>query len=375
MNPDLFTPWQRRILANALVALAIAFLVVLTAAGVLAAAALFAQLQWVLLPVAIGMLVAYLLMPAVDWLQEKRLWTRSAAVLTVFGLGALIITMVLALTLPMFVQELTDVASKLPEQIRRAATAISGLTEGVRNTKTTGAWPKFVDQLTTSINNSLPDMARHLTTMLPQVLSNTISLLSAVVGFLIIPIYVYYFLKDPDYFASNWKLYVPVANSTVRDDIIHVVGEINKSVQAFFRGQCIVAGCVGALSALGFYIIGVDFALLLGLWVGLFDLVPLFGVVAGAFPAALIAYAQHGSWELPAQAIAVCVGVHLIENWILSPRIVGDKTGLHPVTVVLSILIWGHLLGFIGVLLAIPLTSTLTVLFRHYLWRHLPAKS
>lgn len=375
MNPDLFTAWQRRVLANALVALAIAFLVTLTGAGLLAAAALFAQLQWVLLPVAIGMLIAYLLMPAVDWLNTKRHWSRTRAVLIVFGLGAVIVTGAVALTLPMIIQELTDVASKMPDQIRRAATAISGLAEGVRTAKTPGAWPKFVDQLTTSVNNSLPDMARHLTTMLPQVLSNTISLVSAIVGFLIIPIYVYYFLKDPEYFASNWKLYVPVANAAVRDDIIHVVGEINRSVQAFFRGQCIVAACVGALSAFGFCIIGVDFALLLGIWVGLFDLVPLFGVVAGAFPAALIAYAQHGSWQLPTQAIAVCVGVHLIENWILSPRIVGDKTGLHPVTVVLSILIWGHLLGFIGVLLAVPLTSTLTVLFRHYLWRRLPEKS
>ncbi|MFZ2644541.1 MAG: AI-2E family transporter [Verrucomicrobiia bacterium] len=375
MNPDLFTPWQRRVLANALVALAIAFLVVLTAAGVLAAASLFTQLQWVLLPVAIGMLIAYLLMPAVDWLHMNRHWSRTTAVLIVFGLGAVIVTGAVALTLPMIIQELTDVASKMPDQIRRVATAVSGLAEGMRAARTAGAWPKFVDQLTTSINNSLPDMARHLTTMLPQVLSNTFSLLSAVVGFLIIPIYVYYFLKDPEYFSSNWKLYVPVANTTVRDDIIHVVGEINQSVQAFFRGQCIVAACVGALSALGFYIIGIDFALLLGIWVGLFDLVPLFGVVAGAFPAALIAYSKHGGWELPAQAIAVCVVVHLIENWILSPRIVGNKTGLHPVTVVLSILIWGHLLGFIGVLLAVPLTSTLTVLFRHYLWKRLPAKS
>ncbi|MFA6563981.1 MAG: AI-2E family transporter [Verrucomicrobiia bacterium] len=375
MNPDLFTAWQRRVLANSLVALAIAFIVALTGASVLVAATLFTKLQWVLLPAAIGLLVAYLLMPAVDWLHSKRQWPRSAAVLLVFSLGTIAITTVTALALPAILQELTDFGRKMPQHFHRAAVAANHLADNARSVKASGAWQGFIDQLTASITSSLPDLARHLTAMLPGILSNAIGLLSAVVGFLIIPIYVFYFLRDPDYFATNWKLYVPVANPTVRDDIIRLVGEINESVQAFFRGQCIVAACVGALSALGFYIVGVDFALLLGIWVGLFDLVPLFGVVAGAIPAAIIAYSQHGGWQLPAEAIGVCVVVHLIENWILAPRIVGNKTGLHPVTVVLSILIWGHLLGFIGVLLAVPLTSTLTVLFRHYLWRRLPAKS
>ena len=374
MNHEMFTAWQRRVIANALVALAIAFLVTLTGAAVLAAAALFARLQWVLLPVAIGMLIAYLLMPAVDWLHAKREWPRAAAVLTVFGLGTVAIVTVATLALPAIVQELTDFASKLPALLQRASASASALADGAR-AQGPGDWKGFLDQLATSATSSLPDLARHLTTMIPSILSNAISLLSAVVGFLIIPVYVYHFLKDPDYFASNWKLYVPVTNTAVRTDIIHLVGEINESLQAFFRGQCIVAACVGALAALGFYLVGVDFALLIGIWVGLFDLVPLFGVIAGAFPAALIAYGQHnGSWQLSLEAIGVCVVVHMLENWILAPRIVGTKTGLHPVSVVLSILIWGHLLGFIGVLLAVPLTSTLTVLFRHYLWRRLPAK-
>jgi predicted PurR-regulated permease PerM len=372
MNPDLFTPWQRQVVANALVALAIAFFVGLATAAVWLAAAILAKLQWVLLPAAIGMLIAYLLMPSVDWLHTRRRWSRLAAVLIVFGLGTILIVVVTALALPLVVQELTDFASKLPAHLQRATSTVHQLAQNARAARPTGAWQSFVNQIAGSINNSLPDMARHLTAMLPAVLSNALSLLSAIVGFLIIPVYVFHFLKDPDYFSANWKLYVPVANPTVRDDIIHLVGEINQSLQAFFRGQCIVAACVGALSALGFYAVGVDFALLLGIWVGLFDLVPLFGVVAGAIPAALIAYAQYNSWHAPAEAVAVCVGVHLIENWVLAPRIVGDKTGLHPVSVVLSILIWGHLLGFIGVLLAVPLTSTLTVLFRHYLWRRLP---
>lgn len=374
MNSPFFTEWQRRVLANAMVALAIAFLVALIGGVVLVAAAFFAKLQWVLLPAAIGMLIAYLLMPAVDWLHTRRAWPRTAAVVMVFGLGAALLTTIVVLALPLFLQELTDFARKMPAYIHRAIEATSQMAHRARDAGTSDAWHGFLQQLSKSITSSLPDLVRHLTAMLPSILSNAIGLASAVIGFLIIPIYVFYFLRDPEYFSSNWKLYVPVANPTVRDDILRVLDDINTSVKAFFRGQCIVAAFVGALAALGFYIIGVDFALLLGLWVGIFDLVPLFGVVAGAFPAALIAYAQHEGWELPAQAIAVCVVVHLIENWILAPRIVGNKTGLHPVTIVLSILVWGHLLGFIGVLLAVPLTSTLIVLFRHYLWHRLPTQ-
>ncbi|MBM3890985.1 MAG: AI-2E family transporter [Verrucomicrobia bacterium] len=375
MDPSFFTPWQKRMLANAATALAVCFFVLLIGGGIWAVGLLMRKLQWILIPVVIGAVIAYVQLPVVDWVHEKWRWSRSVSVVVVFGVGIVAVLGIVAMLLPAVIQELTDFARKTPAYFEKAVKAVGEFMERARSAEAPVAWQHFMNRLTASVTASLPDLAKGLTDKLPALLSNAFSLLGAVVGFLIIPVYVYYFLKDPDAFTSGWKLYVPVSNEPVRRDIIKLVHEINESVKAFFRGQCIVASCVGALAAVGFYLIGVDFALLLGIWVGIFDLVPFFGIVAGAIPAMLIGFAQHGNWHVPVLAAGVCLGVHLIENWILAPKIVGNKTGLHPVAIVLSILIWGKLLGFIGVLLAVPLTSTLKVLFNHYLWQRLPAKS
>lgn len=375
MNTDFLTPWQRKVIANAAVALALAFFAAVICGAVWTVAAVFLRLQAVLIPVAIAALTAYLMTPPVDWLHEKRGWPRSRAVLTVFGAGSLLVAVVLAVALPAMIQELTDFAARMPGYFKLIVTKVSEYVERVRQWELPPAWEGSVNTFVTDAKAEIPKLTANLSSHFLSFLSGALSWLGAAVGFLLIPVYIYYFLKDRDFFASTWKLYVPVTNKGVRQDIIHLVQEINEQVKAFFRGQCIVAACVGALAAIGFYIAGIDFALLLGIWVGVFDLVPFFGIIAGAIPATLIAYAQYGDWQHPVAAIGVCLGVHLIENLLLAPKIVGGKTGLHPIAVVLSILIWGKLLGPIGILLAVPLTSTLKVLFRHYLWMRLAGPS
>jgi predicted PurR-regulated permease PerM len=375
MNSDFLTPWQRKVIANAAVALAMAFFAVVIGGAIWAVAAVFVRLQAVLIPVAIAALTAYLMTPPVDWLHEKRGWPRSRAVLTVFGAGSLLVAVVLAVALPAMIQELTDFAARMPGYFKLIVTKVSEYVERLRQWEMPPAWEGSVNALVSDAKAEIPKLTASLSSHFLSFLSGALSWLGAAVGFLLIPVYIYYFLKDRDFFASTWKLYVPVTNKGVRQDIIHLVQEINEQVKAFFRGQCIVAACVGALAAIGFYAARIDFALLLGIWVGVFDLVPFFGIIAGAIPATLIAYAQYGDWQHPVAAIGVCLGVHLIENLLLAPKIVGGKTGLHPIAVVLSILIWGKLLGPIGILLAVPLTSTLKVLFRHYLWMRLAGPS
>ncbi len=374
MDPELFTPWQRKVLTNAVVALALAFMLALAAGALVAVARVLWLLQSVLIPVAIGGLAAYLLSPPVNWLHDKRGWPRSRAVLVVFGAGSLLVAMALAVALPAMIQELTDFAARTPGYFKLIVTKASDYVERVRQLEMPPAWEGSVNAAIATVKAEMPKATAAISEHLLSFLSGALSWLGALVSFLIIPVYIYYFLTDREFFASTWKLYVPVANHRVRQDIIHLLQEINDQVKAFFRGQCIVAACVGALAAAGFYVARIDFALLLGIWVGVFDLVPFFGIIAGAIPATLIAYAQYGDWKHPAAAIGVCFGVHLIENLLLAPKIVGGKTGLHPVAVVLSILIWGKLLGFFGVLLAVPLTSTLKVLFRHFLWQRLAGR-
>lgn len=375
MNTDLFTPWQRKVISYAAVGAAMAFFAAVIGGVIWGLAVFFLRLQAVLIPVAIAALTAYLMTPPVNWLHERRGWPRSRAALTVFCSGSLAVAVVLAVALPAMIQELTDFAARMPGYFNLIVTKASEYVERVRQWELPPAWEGSVNALVSDAKAEIPKLTASLSAHFLSFLSGALSWLGAAVGFLLIPVYVYYFLKDRDFFASTWKLYVPVTNKGVRQDIIHLVQEINEQVKAFFRGQCIVAACVGALAAIGFYIARIDFALLLGVWVGVFDLVPFFGIIAGAIPATMIAYAQYGDWQHPVAAIGVCLGVHLIENLLLAPKIVGGKTGLHPVAVVLSILIWGKLLGPIGILLAVPLTSTLKVLFRHYLWMRLAGPS
>jgi predicted PurR-regulated permease PerM len=160
-------------------------------------------------------------------------------------------------------------------------------------------------------------------------------------------------------------------NSALRDEVVLALGEINKHLIAFFRGQVLVAVFIGILTGLGLLVIGLRYAILIGLVAGVLSIVPYLGVVCSLAPALLVAYAQsNGNWGYVALTAGVFGAVQLCDGMFTSPRIMGGRTGLHPLTIIVSILVWSILLGgLLGAILAVPLTATLKVLLNRYIWR------
>jgi predicted PurR-regulated permease PerM len=155
----------------------------------------------------------------------------------------------------------------------------------------------------------------------------------------------------------------------LRDEVILVLSEINKYLVVFFRGQVLIGACIGTLTAFGLTVIGLKYGLLLGLMCGALSLIPYLGVVSSLLPSLVVAWTQTGSWKLPVLVLGVFAIVQACEGLFISPKILGDKTGLHPLTIILAILLWSLVLpGLLGAILAVPLTATLRVLMHRYVW-------
>ena len=149
-----------------------------------------------------------------------------------------------------------------------------------------------------------------------------------------------------------------------------IIQQINDYLILFFRGQVLVALCDGVLLTIGFLAIGLDYAFLLGMVAGLLSIVPFLGVAISIIPALLLAVVQHGDWLHPALVVGVFAAVQFLEGFVISPKIMGDRVGLHPLTIILAVMIGTTLMGgIIGGILAIPLTAALRVLMFRYIWK------
>jgi predicted PurR-regulated permease PerM len=226
-----------------------------------------------------------------------------------------------------------------------------------------------------------------------------------IVGFFLVPLYLYYFLKESDSIKRTWSDYLPLKESQFKSEVVSALTEINGYLIAFFRGQMLVSLIDGLLVGLFLKLIGLPGGLLIGIFVALLGLLPYVGSLVCWIPAVLIAISHFGQtasgpggvpgagiidpatgvvvrhyvntwsifpdqiWVYPLVVSAIFVVVQQVNSFVTQPKIVGDSVGLHPLTVIFSVLFWSLLIGgFLGVLLAVPLTASLKVLFRRYVW-------
>jgi predicted PurR-regulated permease PerM len=203
-----------------------------------------------------------------------------------------------------------------------------------------------------------------------------------VLGLVMVPIYLYYFLKEGESIKNNWQDYVPLKASAFKTDVVDTLQEINGYLISFFRGQVLVAFIDGILVGLALTIFGLDYGLLIGLCMAMLGIIPYIGNVLCLVPACIIAANQGvdgALWGLPAwgavlAVVLIFVVVQQINSLVTAPKIVGDSVGLHPMTVIFSMLFWSLLLGgLLGALLAVPLTAAVKVLFKRYIWDRPPS--
>jgi predicted PurR-regulated permease PerM len=191
-----------------------------------------------------------------------------------------------------------------------------------------------------------------------------------VAGLALIPIYLFYFLQEKRAITDNWTSYLPMGDSRFKEELVFVLRSINDYLIAFFRGQVLVAMCDGILYGIGFALIGLPYAVLIGALAMVLTIIPFLGAIVTCGSALLIALVASGSWQQPALVALVFAIVQGIEGYVLQPKIIGDRVGLHPMVIIIALMVGTTLLGgILGGILAIPLAAALRVIMFRYLWK------
>ena len=342
----------------------------------------------VLLPFAAAVLLAYLLNPTVEHL-DRRIKRRAVSVLlTVAGVFVILLALVVVL-IPVLHAEFAGIAD-IVGQLRGDASLLEGIKEADQS------WPEAYRQfyerqsprvqvVLDQANKTLRDAdlgamalaaARKLVPGVWGVVTGAITTLLGLMGLIVVVLYLIFLLIDYPGYRSQWKELLPPAH---RDWVVEFLEEFTEAMRRYFRGQSVIALTVGILFVIGFWIIGLRMAVVLGLFVGALNMVPYLQTV-GLVPALMLAIVRSIEkdtsllWSALLVLIVFAV-VQTIQETLLTPRIMGRQTGLKPVAILLGVFIWGKLLGFLGVLLAIPLTCLGLAYYRRFVLAREPAPS
>ena len=405
------TEKQARVIWLALTGLAIATLAALVAALIWGLGRALDVLAPVLWPLAIAGVIAYLLDPVVDLFEHKGL-SRARAVVCVFGIALLVLAAVFGSVVPQIVRETRLLVVRVPayagklqqraeEWVNHPPALIQKLlkheanpAETTDSTAATNAPPVILsaDFTTNSLAAGTNSIARFggsidqqtlqsatgwLAEALPRIgrwLFGQVGRVASWFGFLaglaLVPVYAFYLLLEKRGIESSWTDYLPVMDSRFKDELVFVLRSINGYLIAFFRGQVLVALCDAVLYTLGFLIIGLPYAVLLGAAAVLLTMIPFLGAISICFTALIIAFVQYGDWLHPALVLAVFAVVQSLEGLVISPRIMRGRVGLHPLAIIIAVMAGTTLLGgLLGGILAIPLTAALRVVMARYVWK------
>lgn len=325
------------------------------------------QLSSVLLPLAVAGILAYLLDPLVDAFERLGV-PRMRSILLVFFLGLMTILIAMSTIVPRLIVETQDLVSQVPHLTDQVEEKVKvWLEKSTLGVKARQAWEGDIGRkIEEWVTGSVKPLSRWALTQLTKV----VSWFGLVIGFAMVPVYVFYFLLEKRGIESHWTSYLPIKESRTKDEIVFILTSINEYLILFFRGQVLVALCDGVLLTIGFLSMGLNYAFLLGMGAGLLSIVPFLGVAVSIVPTLILAAVQFGDWLHPMLVLGLFGLVQFLEGFVISPKIMGDRVGLHPLTIIIAVMVGTTLLGGItGGILAIPLTAALRVLMFRYVWR------
>ncbi len=306
-------------------------------------------------PFVVAGLMAYLADPLADKLEGKGL-SRTLSVLIIFSFLATLIVLVLLFLIPLLAAQMDALLQSLPtiidwfyQQTLPFLQSLTGLNEP----------SDILAEMKSKLSSDWQRTGGFLGLLAGNLTRSGLSVIAWLGAFALVPVLAFYMLRDWDVFVERLLLMLP--RSRV-DDVKRLASQCDDVLGEFLRGQLLIMLLLGLIYALGLSIVGLDLALLLGIIAGLSSVVPYLGVVVGILMAGIAALAQFQEW-IYLLAILMVFGLgQLLESLFLTPILVGDKIGLHPVIVIFSILAGGQLFGFVGVLLALPVTAILSVL-------------
>ena len=312
----------------------------------------------ILSPFVLGALIAYLGDPLVDaW--ERRGLNRTSGVVIVFLLFTALTISVLIFAVPRLLHQLDALVARVPDiyhwltQVavpwlqQRLALPIERLPQMDWSEQLAGNW-QSVSKVTAST--------------LKRVTGSGANLLLGLANLALVPVVAFYLLRDWDLLMQKALRMIPMA---WQERTAYMMGEADEVVGAFLRGQFLVMLALGVIYSTGLWFVGLQLALLLGVLAGLASIVPYLGFMVGIVASCIAAYAQFQDWTMLLWVGLVFAIGQAIESMVLTPVLVGDRIGLHPVAVIFALMAGGQLAGFVGVLLALPLAAVIMVFMRH----------
>lgn len=390
---------------------------------------LISFLQPILIPVALAAILAYLLDPVVTHLSERRM-TRTKAISLIFAIAFLALAALASWIIPTISMQSASFARELPAYTSRARDKVVDLlyrydrgfpgvgektkrpsvattlvnwllasptpappspraVEAASANESSPAPPReiigpapaqlssaerqriqaWVERQLPNLQSQIPNLADKLWLLLKTSIGGFLGITGFLLSLVMVPIYLFFFLKERPAIERRWQEYLPLRASPLKDEVGAVLTQVNSYLIAYFRGQLLVCLIDGLLIGTALLLLGLNFAPLIGVLVVILTMIPYVGIVLCWIPAVLIAAAQWGDWTHVLLVTAIFFVIQNLESIFVAPRIVGNSVGLHPMTVIVSIFVWGLLIGgLLGPILAVPLTAAIKVLLARYVW-------
>lgn len=360
---------QAQVIWISVTTLAVAVLLGAVGASFWALGLLLNKLASLILPLAIAGIVACLLDPVVDLLEQRMKIPRIRAILMVFFIGVALVLLLLGTVVPELVVQANKLVTDLPADADKFRVRFSEwLADSPMGQKAKEAWDQEVG---VKVQQALKDFVPLVSGWLVDHLGDFTSWLSYAVGLALVPVYLFYFLLEKTGIQSNWTDYLPIRESRAKEELVFMLSAINDCVIVFFRGQILVSLCSGTLLGLGWLLIGkLNYAILLGAVASIICILPYVGAIITLCAALILAGVQYGDGYHILAVLGVFAFVQAAEGLFYSPRILGNRVGLHPLSIIISVMAGTKLIGgILGGLLAIPLTAALRAIMLRYVWK------
>jgi predicted PurR-regulated permease PerM len=430
-EPEYPTPWQKKTIWTALTAVSMVGIGSISVGLIWLISNVIGFMQPILIPFAVAGVLAYLLDPVVTRIVR---WgtSRQRAVISVFAIVTIALAGILVWIIPAIWTQTGNFAKKVPTYRDRATQMVGqfntwahslevkygvrvlpqipekienplaeleppaekapapGATEKAGSPVTEPATKSAKTEVPANLDlqeflkgdwlrRTLPEILKKTWTFVTNSVGGFLGVFGFLVSMVIVPIYLYYFLIEAKNIAASWGDYLPLRASTFKDEVVAAISEINGYLIAFFRGQLLVSLINGTITGVGLVTVGLDFGLLIGFSLCFLGIIPYLGIILCWIPAVIIASVQGGSWLIPATAswwvfpvviTAIFIVVQQMDGLFVTPKIVGESVGLHPMTVMASVFVWSLLMGgLLGAILAVPMTATIKVLLKRYVWQ------
>jgi predicted PurR-regulated permease PerM len=321
-------------------------------------------LQPILLPFVTGAIIAYLLDPLVDRIEKKGL-SRLSGTAVVLLAFLMVFAGLMMLILPLLKDQLMGLVEAAPRYIEQIKNYSMNLYDVLQS--------RLQGQLDASAikdnaSTYAADALGKTTDIVGKILSSSFAIFDIISFLIVAPVVAFYMLKDWDKAIATLDQLLPRAHAVVIRDLL---AQMNQNVAGFLRGQATVCVLLGLFYGLALSIAGVHFGLLIGLIAGILSFIPYVGTLTGFVAAMIVAYFQYdGALTELIWVVVIFVVGQIIEGNFLTPKLVGDKIGLHPVWVIFALMAGAHLMGFVGIMIAVPLAAIIAVMVRFLIMRY-----